>query len=181
MMILYIPYKVADISYKCDFDCLLIYFKFIVNIFSFKFIILPQYSGGHSGRQVVKFRKKPGGQEIHELELDLQFSQGWEQGLQILSDTSPQNPIGHVSLQVLEDVRNLSDSQLEQFFSVPEQVLQEFWQVRQSPTEVSPLKNCLKCSVYKIFSYPKIQMDILLDMIQNKESNFCARSAVFII
>ncbi len=92
---------------------------------------------------MVKFRKCSGGQEIHELELDLQFSQGNEQGLQELSDTSPQNPLGHVSLQVLKDVRNLGDSQLMQFFSDPEQVLQEFWQVRQSLTEMSPLINYL--------------------------------------
>ncbi len=42
MMILYIPYKVADISCRCDLDCLLIYFNFIVNIFIYNYFYYPK-------------------------------------------------------------------------------------------------------------------------------------------
>jgi hypothetical protein len=89
---------------------------------------------------VVKLRKRPDGQEIHVFELNLQFSQGDEQDLQILSETSPQNPEGHSSLQEFEDERNLGDSQVVQFLSDPEQVLQDGSQVLHCLREGLPSK-----------------------------------------
>ena len=89
---------------------------------------------------MVKLRKRPDGQDIHVFELNLQFSQGDEQGLQILSGTSPQNPEGHPSLQELDDVRNLGDSQVIQFLSDPEQVLQNDSQVLHCLREGLPSK-----------------------------------------
>ena len=86
-------------------------------------------------------RKRSNGQEIHVFELNLQFSQGDEQGLQILSETSPQNPEGHPSLQEFEVERNLGDSQVVQFLSDPEQVLQDASQVLHCLSEGSPSKS----------------------------------------